>query len=80
MPRKKDEYDTLDKLIMERINEGGRTFTFLFTGKVREEAYRLAKAGKVRGGDSSRILDRRLQALRKAGKIAHYSATGWRVL
>lgn len=73
------QYDKLDQLIIERLrnSETAATFTQIST-TVNDEAARLERAT---GSESFRIVDRRLQALRKAGKIRHARASeggpGW---
>jgi hypothetical protein len=63
-------YENLDELILRRIRDGGNVVTFSSMGKdVNNEADRLAFAG----GKSFRIVDRRLQALRKKGLIRFIS-------
>lgn len=74
------QYDKLDQLIIERLRTNGFAlpFSHIDTRSVHEEAARLEKET---GSDSFRIVDRRLQALRKAGKIRHARASeggpGW---
>ena len=68
-------YELLDSLILGRAASAGRsTSFFLMTGAIRDECERIADAT---GRDAYRILDGRLQALRKAGKIAYTSKAGW---
>ncbi len=68
------QYDTIDQLIIKRLTgEAGMQFTRLYARDVRDEAGRLTPWN----GDAFRVLDRRLQALRKRGVIAYNSKTGW---
>ena len=74
------QYAELDKRIIEVISERGNP---LYHKYVYEEAKRLAEAtGRV----DFRVIDRRLQALRKAGKILYLKKTksngqnGWYVV
>lgn len=69
------QYADLDKAILDRLDGGGDwPLHFLFAHEVRRECERLAKAT---GRESFRVMDGRLQALRKAGKIAYDTKTGW---
>ncbi|OXJ20303.1 hypothetical protein [Burkholderia sp. AU6039] len=74
------KYQKLDALILESIDETPKKFAAVNTGAVREESERLAREesrpttfGEVVGW---RIVDRRLQAVRKAGKIRS-TTKGW---
>ncbi|MBP0714834.1 hypothetical protein ABXK61_16130 [Burkholderia sola] len=74
------KYQTLDDLILAAINETPKKFVAVNTGEVRRESERLAREeckpttfGEVVGW---RVVDRRLQALRKAGKIKA-TTKGW---
>lgn len=68
------QYQKLNDLILERL---GKEFLFLgalFTRDIREEADRLSICTGV---ESYRVFDRRLQVLRKAGRIAYFKGNGW---
>ncbi|WP_321967071.1 hypothetical protein [Burkholderia cepacia] len=74
------KYQKLDALILAAIDETPKKFVAVNTGQVRQECERLAReesrpttVGEVVGW---RIVDRRLQALRKAGKIKA-TGKGW---
>ncbi|WP_175657945.1 hypothetical protein [Burkholderia vietnamiensis] len=74
------KYERLDALIVASIDETPKKFAAVNTGAVREESERLAREecrpttfGEVVGW---RIVDRRLQAVRKTGKIRSTS-NGW---
>ncbi|MCL4631577.1 MULTISPECIES: hypothetical protein [Burkholderia] len=74
------KYQKLDALILASIDETPKKFVAVNTGAVREESERLAREecrpttfGEVVGW---RIVDRRLQAVRKTGKIRSTSK-GW---
>ncbi|MDN7541173.1 hypothetical protein [Burkholderia cenocepacia] len=74
------KYKKLDELIVASIDDTPKKFAAVNTGAVREESERLAceecrptTFGEVVGW---RIVDRRLQAVRKTGKIRSTS-TGW---
>lgn len=77
------KYADLDELILEKINsetptpfykihfyEGGRS---TFDGRV----FTLCESLATKTGEGFRVLDRRLQALRKAGKIKSVPGKGW---
>ena len=67
-------YEFLDSLILERA---AMCWPYsLMTGAVRDECERIVDVEQP-GRESFRILDGRLQALRKAGKIAFTSKAGW---
>ncbi|HDR9834667.1 TPA: hypothetical protein QDC51_001429 [Burkholderia multivorans] len=75
------KYEKLDAMIVEQIDDIPRSFTHLrCCHALMAECDRHAKeAGTKRspyGVDDWRVLDRRLQALRKAGKIKATSK-GW---
>ncbi|KVW25855.1 hypothetical protein WK94_01945 [Burkholderia ubonensis] len=74
------KYQKLDTLILEAIDVTIKKFATINTGTVKTESERIAKEESTprTHGDvvAWRIVDRRLQALRKAGKIRSTS-TGW---
>lgn len=75
-------YSQIDQLIIFRVREGFSSFANIFSSNLKEEAERIAKEQSkgrtVRDRvDAWRILDRRLQALRKKGAIKYASKTGW---
>lgn len=76
----KHDYTTLDAAIIQRITKAApATFTtvFAYKSKVMEEADTLA-AADFEKAKAFRIVDRRLQALRKAGKIKYQrKPEGW---
>ncbi|KVG13452.1 hypothetical protein WJ24_03665 [Burkholderia vietnamiensis] len=74
------KYKKLDELIVASIDDTPKKFAAVNTGAVREESERLAREecrpttfGEVVGW---RIVDRRLQAVRKSGRIRSTSK-GW---
>ncbi|POW54648.1 hypothetical protein C3408_22640 [Candidatus Pantoea alvi] len=71
MPNK---YEQLDALIQGAITHKPKRFGAIFVGQVAAECGRLAAMGI--GKEPFRVLDRRLQALRKAGKIQS-TTKGW---
>lgn len=81
------KYGKLDSLILSSIKAGRTQFNQIFAGAVQDECERIAKAeGTARsrwGVDPFRVMDRRLQALRKAGKIrfiASGDGMGWQLV
>lgn len=81
------KYEKLDSLILSSIEAGRTQFNQIFAGTVHDECERIAKAeGTTRsrwGVDPFRVMDRRLQALRKAGKIrfvASGDGMGWQLI
>ncbi|MYM92637.1 hypothetical protein [Duganella vulcania] len=69
------KYENLDKAIMNKMGGHPQMCSAINVRDVRAECERIAaaEAGKA---EAFRILDRRLQALRKAGKIKSTSK-GW---
>ncbi|AEI76699.1 hypothetical protein CNE_1c13500 [Cupriavidus necator N-1] len=67
------KYEKLDALVLDRIGKGQSQFANIFAGDVKAECERIAREEGTRlspyGVDPFRICDRRLQALRKAGKV-----------
>ena len=67
------QYNTLDALIVKAIQAGRSP---LYYGPCETEAWRIANAT---GRKPFRVLDGRLQAMRKAGRIQHDSKSGWKM-
>lgn len=71
------QYEKLDALIVDAIKGGCHSFSSIISGRsLFDETLRLSHAI---GRDTQRIVDGRLQALRKRGVIVHFSGWGWRV-
>ena len=69
------QFQRLDDLIVARIARKGIHFTPLFSANdVRDETQRLAVA---LDREPFRVLDGRLQALKRKGVIAYGTKTGW---
>lgn len=68
------KYELLDSKIMSKIDAYPTPFSSLYVRDVAEECVSIAKDENK--PEPFRILDRRLQALRKAGKIRSTSK-GW---
>lgn len=75
------QHNKLDHLIVEAIKSGASKFDIIYAGAVKEEAVRLhLEDRKVRGPSAKplfRIIDSRLQALRKRGLIEYGKGRGW---
>ena len=61
------QYQTLDQLIVDAIRNGSGTFATIYTKRVYTECERIAKQT---ARDRFRVLDGRLQTLRRRGEIA----------
>ncbi|AOZ11094.1 hypothetical protein [Cupriavidus malaysiensis] len=77
------KYEKLDVLILRMIGDRPQSFSEIWSHEIADECTRIAeddtKARRLsawRAVDADRVLDRRLQALRKAGKIRH-TGMGW---
>lgn len=69
------QYDDLDAAILRNLDTyGNADLTFVGGGDAGREAQRIAK---LTGRDVFRVLDGRLQSLRKRGVIAFDHKTGW---
>ena len=66
--------ETLDQLIVTRIKDGCNKFIAINAREVSNEAYRISETS---GKGAFRIVDSRLQVLRKKGVIRFRSETGW---
>lgn len=72
----KTKYGALDEQILLAVADVPRPFHMIFSrSEVYAECRRLA-ANEGKAAEADRVLDRRLQALRKAGRI-HHTAKGW---
>lgn len=71
-------YDDLDGAILATVQSGKTTFSQILPA-VKAKATPVAP--KSRWGDDGawRLVDRRLQALRKDGKLSYTRGAGWRV-
>lgn len=72
----KTDYTYLDMLIQKRIADGNNTFSKIDGGEVYKQAQWLEGQTK---SSAFRIIDRRLQALRKKGLIKYTTAEKWTV-
>ena len=71
------QYDKLDALIVDAIKGGCHSFSSIISGRsLFDETLRLSRAI---GRDAQRIVDGRLQALRRRGVIVYVTGWGWRV-
>lgn len=71
------KFDQLDGLIVSRITRAPCTFTELQGKGLRDAADALVKADRHGFKEGSRLIDRRLQALRKAGRIVYSKGRWW---
>lgn len=71
------DYSELDRLIIESISNGRNTFMAIDSREVYTETQRLAAET---GRTAFRIIDGRLQALRKKGVIRYTTADKWTVV
>ena len=67
-------YDKLDDLIVNAIKPGKSSFSDIMKTAVWDEALRISG---FLGRDTDRVVDGRLQALRKRGLIEHVKGRGW---
>lgn len=67
-------YIKLDALIVDAVRSGAAQFAFIHAGHARDEAERIARETKR---DAYRVIDGRLQALRRGGVLAFTSKGGW---
>ncbi|EOC0011614.1 hypothetical protein ACI0X9_003299 [Cronobacter turicensis] len=72
------KYETLDALILQSINERPKSFSDIYLGAEHgsSEIHLICQELCGPGGEPSRVLDRRLQALRKKALIVFMK--GWR--
>lgn len=73
----KPDYSLFDNALVATVRAGKTQFHQINAGRTLEFANKLA--GKDHRGDALgwRLIDRRLQALRKAGRLAYDRKTGW---
>lgn len=72
----KADYNFLDMLIQESVASGNKTFAKINDGEVSEQAKWLEA---LTNSEAFRIIDRRLQALRKKGLIKYSTTEKWTV-
>ena len=68
------DYSVIDGLIIQKIREGANTFMKIDSGDVYREAQRLQDETK---SPAFRVIDRRLQSLRKRGLIVYTTKDKW---
>lgn len=75
----KTDYTLFDRSVLSHVSAGKSQFYQISAGGLLHFANELA--GKDARGDDMgwRLIDRRLQALRKAGKLTYDRKTGWQV-
>lgn len=75
-----DKYEELDRLILEQITLGNTFFSeIMYFRPVRKEAQKIDDLAQRKSG-ADRVVDRRLQALRKRGMIRYGSVYGWQIV
>lgn len=70
----KPDYTKLDELIVAAVRGGATQFWLILTGDVSEESERLVRGTKR---EPMRVVDGRLQALRRRGELAWNPKAGW---
>jgi len=71
------KYENLDAMILESIGDGTKSFSDIFFGGRGTKNLRpLCESFSTDKAEAARVLDRRLQALRKKGLIVFMK--GWR--
>lgn len=70
------DYTKMDHLIIEKIKSGAKSFSAIDNGDVYREAQRLQDET---GRPAFRVIDGRLQALRKKGLIIFNYKRQWRI-
>lgn len=79
------DYTEFDSILIDAVRQAGaRTDCVVFSNfaygqPIRAMAKALAKPNRYGGVDDWRVTDRRLQALRKAGKLTFDRNAGWRI-
>lgn len=71
------DYTEFDAELVCLIGSGSRVFSALCSNT---RLLELARPLVSQSGAEDRIIDRRLQALRKAGRIHYGTRTGWRLI
>lgn len=69
-----NKYEKLDQMILDKLNDNPQPFYHIHSGEINDECEKLSPHCY----EGFRVLDRRLQALRKKGLIANISCSkGW---
>ena len=71
------DYTEFDAELVRLIGSGNRVFSALCSNT---KLLELARPFVSPSGEEDRLIDRRLQALRKAGRIHYGTRTGWRLI
>lgn len=72
------KYQQLDDAIVQTVRKGGGSFGAILS-RVGDLANPLAPKDRWGFSMAGRLVDRRLQALRKSGQLTYSRATGWKV-
>lgn len=78
MPTKKIDYSALDAALLASLRSGKKRFSALTADGAGAIARALDPALDEKG-ESFRLVDRRLQALRRAGRCSYITKTGWSI-
>lgn len=79
----KPDYNAFDAMLLDQIRHGKNRMVHLSAHKPLLEMAKpfcTSRTGTHYPTPEWRIIDRRLQALRKAGKIKHCTTIGWRIV
>lgn len=71
-------YDDVDGAILAAVQSGKTTFSQILPA-VKAKATPVAPKSRWAGDGEWRVVDRRLQALRKDGRLSYTRGAGWRV-
>lgn len=74
-----NRYEALDSMLLTAIKAGANQFCMMTTREIATVADTLAKPRRDGVREGWRVIDRRLQALRKAGVIKYSRKPGWTV-
>jgi hypothetical protein len=73
------DYKLFDNALLTKIREGKRHFSEISSGRLLEFADKSIPRDKRAGAQGWRLIDRRLQALRKKGVLSYDRVNGWRI-
>lgn len=79
MAAPKPDYTLFDNAILSHVKAGKKHFYELNSGRLLKFANKLAGTDRHGLPKGFRLIDRRLQALRRAGRLTHDHKTGWAV-
>jgi hypothetical protein len=73
------DYSKFDAMLVERVRHGANTYSKLCGGALLRLGDELGGSNPREGPQGWRVLDRRLQALRKKAVLRYAASTGWTV-